>query len=65
MLCLNGLQKVIVRGPFTEERLCALTLQFTLCMASSVRRDAGGMTPLRTGHPGASDPSLRLRLRSG
>ena len=31
-----------------DRRLCACTLQYTLSVASSVRRDAYRMTPLRT-----------------
>ena len=33
----------------TEPRLCARTLQYMLCMASSVRRGVSPITPLRTG----------------
>ncbi len=47
----------------TEPRLCARTLQYMLCMASSVRRGVAGLTPLRTGSISRDTVSDGLRNR--
>ena len=53
-----------------SRRLCARTLQYMLCMASSVRRGVAGLTSLRTGsikgcrfgRPSVPDSSLALGM---
>ena len=47
----------------TEPRLCARTLQYMLCMASSVRRGLSPATPLRTGSISKAAVSNGLRYR--
>ena len=47
----------------TEPRLCARTLQYMLCMASSVRRGVSPATPLRTGSISRDTVSDGLRNR--
>ena len=47
----------------TEPRLCARSLQYMLCMASSVRRDVSPATPLRTGSISRDAVSDGLRNR--
>ncbi|MBO8452371.1 MAG: hypothetical protein IAC06_05755 [Bacteroidetes bacterium] len=47
----------------TEPRLCARSLQYMLCMASSVRRGVSPATPLRTGSISRDAVSDGLRNR--